>query len=354
MNGSRLAQGEFGHQASGARFATDTALDVLTGRHDLKIVSSFRKQFPPARRRAGEYDVRPGTTGWVLEHATFTRSLPLGDSLTTIVAAASKLPPAPSLQPPAPNLLEVLYEDNHLLAVNKPAMLPTMGVADDRPSLLSEAKEYIRRKYNKPGNVYLGIISRLDAPVTGVVLLARTSKAAGRLAEQFRERNVDKVYWAVVDGKIEPPAGRLVDYLRKDERHRRMHIASPNATGAQCAELTYRIIGANQTREEYEDDAERPVRQSLSLSVSLSAGLDWASLLEIRPLTGRKHQIRLQLSHAGFPIMGDRKYGSQRPFSPGIALHSRRLAVVHPVSKMQIVIESPPPRAWQRFFAGRV
>src|SRR5918999_1315457 len=112
-------------------------------------------------------------------------------------------------------MLDVLYEDNHLLAVNKPAMLPTMGVAEDKLSLLSAAKEYIRQTYRKPGNVYLGIVSRLDAPVTGVVLLARTSKAAGRLAKQFRERDVEKIYWAIVAGSVDPPSGRLVDHLRK-------------------------------------------------------------------------------------------------------------------------------------------
>jgi 23S rRNA pseudouridine1911/1915/1917 synthase len=129
-------------------------------------------------------------------------------------------------------MLSVLYEDNHLLVVSKPAMLPTMGVADDRPSLLAQAKEYIRKKYNKPGNVYLGIVSRLDAPVTGVVLLARTSKAAGRLAKQFREREVEKVYWAIVDGHVEPAEGRLIDFLRKDERHRRMHVTGAATPGA--------------------------------------------------------------------------------------------------------------------------
>src|SRR3954470_6454819 len=139
-------------------------------------------------------------------------------------------------------MLDVLYEDNHLLAVNKPAMLPTMGVAEDQASLLTIAKEYVRRKYNKPGNVYLGIVSRLDAPVTGVVLLARTSKAASRLSKQFRERDVDKIYWAVVEAPVEPREGQLVDFLRKDERHRRMHVASPNTSGAQHAELLYRVL----------------------------------------------------------------------------------------------------------------
>jgi 23S rRNA pseudouridine1911/1915/1917 synthase len=136
-------------------------------------------------------------------------------------------------------MLDILYEDNHLLAINKPAMLPTMGVAEDRPSLIARAKEYVRRKYQKPGNVYLGVISRLDAPVTGVVLFARTSKAAARLSEQFRTRSVAKEYWALVEGKVDPPAGQLRDYLRKDERHHKVHVtASENSPGAQRAELS--------------------------------------------------------------------------------------------------------------------
>jgi 23S rRNA pseudouridine1911/1915/1917 synthase len=223
-------------------------------------------------------------------------------------------------------MLDVLYEDNHLLAVNKPAMLPTMGVAEDRESLLTVAKEYVRRKFNKPGNVYLGIVSRLDAPVTGVVLMARTSKAASRLSEQFRERDVDKTYWAIVEGQIDPPSGRLVDHMRKDERHRRMHIAPATAADAQRAELSY---------------------------VTLPHELGKLSLLEVHLHTGRKHQIRVQLSHAGFPVVGDRKYGSRRPFSSGIALHSRRLVVSHPVSKMQLEIEAPLPQSWQRLLEGK-
>lgn len=227
-------------------------------------------------------------------------------------------------------MLDVLYEDNHLLAVNKPAMLPTMGVAEDRPSLLAEAKEYVRRKYNKPGNVYLGIVSRLDAPVTGAVLLARTSKAAGRLAKQFRDREVEKVYWAIVEGEVLISAARLTDFLRKDERHRRMHIAGERTPGAQAAELSYRVLG------------QRAGEPRLQEKSSLT-------LLEVRPLTGRKHQIRVQMSHAGFPILGDRKYGASRPFSQGIALHARRLVIQHPVSKMQLAIEAPLPASWRGF-----
>jgi 23S rRNA pseudouridine1911/1915/1917 synthase len=246
-------------------------------------------------------------------------------------------------------MLDVLYEDNHLLAVNKPAMLPTMGVSEDRPSLLSVAKEYLKRKYDKPGNVYLGIVSRLDAPVTGVVLLARTSKAAGRLAQQFCQRNVEKVYWAIVGGRVEPREGRLTDYLRKDERHRKMHVASERMAAAQRAELAYRVMDIERERGTGEQGETQFEHGSPCRRVSLSPGLSWASLLEVRPLTGRKHQIRLQLSHAGFPILGDRKYGSTRQFPLGIALHSRRLVIEHPVSKMQLEIEAPLPAAWERF-----
>lgn len=217
-----------------------------------------------------------------------------------------------------PHSLDVLYEDNHLLAVNKPAMLPTMGVAADEPSLLVAAKEYIRCKYAKPGEVYLGIVSRLDAPVTGVVLMARTSKAAARLSEMYRQREVEKFYWALVEGRVEPASGTLVHYLRKDERHRQMHVTTANASGAQRAELNYRVL--------------KPVQAD--------------TLLEIELLTGRKHQIRVQLADAFWPVVGDRKYGSRRPFASGIALHARRLAFIHPVRKSPLVIEAPLPASW--------
>ncbi len=218
-------------------------------------------------------------------------------------------------------MLDVLYEDNHLLVVNKPAMLPTMGVAADVPSLLGLAKEYIRRKYSKPGEVYLGVVSRLDAPVTGVLLIARTSKAAARLTEMFKRRDVEKTYWALVEGRIEPAAATLVHFLRKDERHRRMHVTIADATGAQRAELNYRTM--------------KFVKGN--------------TLLEIELLTGRKHQIRVQLADALAPVVGDRKYGSRRPFPTGIALHSRRLVFEHPVKKSRIEIEAPLSKAWESF-----
>ena len=214
--------------------------------------------------------------------------------------------------------LEILYEDNHLLAVAKPAGLATMGTPAGRPTLLSIAKDDVKRRYNKPGNVYLGVVSRLDAPVTGVVLLARTSKAAKRLTEQFRARAVEKTYWALVEGRVKPSSGRWVDCVGADERHRRMHIVGPKLPGAKEARLSYRNLETVEAN----------------------------SLLEIELETGRKHQIRLQAAHHGYPILGDRKYGSQTRWPAGIALHARRLVVAHPISGEAIPIEAPLPDAW--------
>jgi 23S rRNA pseudouridine1911/1915/1917 synthase len=214
----------------------------------------------------------------------------------------------------------VVYEDNHLLVVSKPAMLPTMGVSENRPSLLKEAKAYLKDKHQKPGNVYLGTVSRLDAPVTGLVLFARTSKAAARLTEQFRRREVEKTYWAVVEGAPSPPQANCVDWMRKDERHRKMHVAHGDAPGAQEARLSYRTLGK----------------------------AEGGRLLEVRLETGRKHQIRVQLAHRGFPIRGDRKYGGRLPFSPGIALHARQLELTHPVRKTPLSLEAPLPKSWRQ------
>lgn len=218
-----------------------------------------------------------------------------------------------------PLQLDVLYEDNHLLVVNKPAMLPTMGVADSKPSLLKAAKEYVRHKYRKPGNVYLGIVSRLDTPVTGVTLLARTSKAASRLAAAFRERDVEKVYWAVVAGEAQPKRGTLEHYVRKDERHRKMHVTHAECKDAQRAVLRYCVLRASR---EY-------------------------SLIEIMLETGRKHQIRVQLAKHGFPILGDRKYGSEQAFATGIALHARRLTIAHPTRAERLTFTAPLPSTWR-------
>ncbi len=216
------------------------------------------------------------------------------------------------------NDLEILYEDNHLLAVSKPAGLATMGTPEGVETLLDRAKRYIKVKYDKPGKVYLGVVSRLDAPVTGIVVLARTSKAARRLTEQFREHTVQKVYWALVGGDFYPLEGELDDWLGQDERHRRMHIVGPRLPGAKRARLHFRHL----------------------------LQVQGDSLVEVLPITGRKHQIRLQLAHHGYPIVGDRKYGSPRRWPLGIALHARRLVVDHPVRHEPLTLDAPVPSYW--------
>jgi len=221
--------------------------------------------------------------------------------------------------------LTVLHEDNHLLVLSKPAGLPTRGTPGGRPTLLTLAKEYVKHRYRKPGNVYLGVVSRLDAPVTGVVLFARTSKAAARLTEQFRSHAVEKSYWAVVEGVVEPAVGSVLDWLGQDERHRRMHIVGPTLPGAREARLSYRRLSIIQDN----------------------------SWLEVELQTGRKHQIRLQLAHHGHPVVGDRKYGSRLPFAAGIALHARRLVISHPTTGVRLEFEAPPPDAWRQFAIRR-
>jgi 23S rRNA pseudouridine1911/1915/1917 synthase len=168
--------------------------------------------------------------------------------------------------------------------------------------------------------VYLGIVSRLDAPVTGVVLMARTSKAAARLSDAFRTRRVKKNYLAIVEGAPEPTAGTLEHYLRKDERHRKVHVTHQGAPDAQLARLGFRTLARSSRH----------------------------ALLEVELETGRKHQIRVQLAKIGCPIVGDRKYGSPTGLSTGIALHAYRLELEHPVRREPLSIVAPLPRVWSR------
>jgi len=215
--------------------------------------------------------------------------------------------------------LEILFEDNHLLALNKPAGLATMGAARGSPTLLALARQYIKRKYHKPGNVYLGIVSRLDAPASGVVLMARTSKAARRLSRAFRERRVQKTYWVIVEGRVHARSATLEDYLARDQRLQRMAVVDSSTPHARPARLSFR-----------------------RLCVAAAE-----SLLEVELETGRKHQIRVQLARQGHPVLGDRKYGARGAFARGIALHARRLAVEHPTTGESVLITAPLPAAWQ-------
>ena len=215
--------------------------------------------------------------------------------------------------------LKILFEDNHLLVVDKPPLLATMGVAPDEPSLFKLAKEYIREKYNKPGNVYLGVVSRLDAFVSGAIIFARTSKCASRISAQLREGKIDKTYWAIVPNELETTEGILEHWLSKDDSRHRMFAFDKPTGDAKLARLHYHTLG-----------------QSGSLC-----------LLEIDLETGRKHQIRVQLSHVGIPIVGDRKYESEQTFNKGIALHCRSLQFEHPTRKTRINVDSPPPGWWK-------
>lgn len=215
----------------------------------------------------------------------------------------------------------ILFEDNHLLVVAKPPDVPTMGVTDNRASVLAMARNYLKQRDRKPGNVYLGVVSRLDTPVSGVLLIAKTSKAASRLTEQFRERSVEKTYWAIVEGRLTKPKGRLVDWLWHDDAKQRVVVKPPRTEGAKEAALGFRrmrLVGN-------------------------------ATLIEIQLETGRKHQIRVQLSHAGHPVFGDRKYGGRQSFGQGIALHARRLELIHPVTQELLEFRAPLPPSWRKF-----
>src|SRR5438046_3101712 len=178
--------------------------------------------------------------------------------------------------------LDILYEDNHCLALAKPSGALSTHYQGREETLDRAVKQYLKEKYHKPGNVFLGVVHRLDRPVSGVLLFARTSKAAARLAEQFREGTVEKVYWAIVEGEVATTAGTLEDWLLKDRQARRVEIVEPRTPHA---------------------------RQALSHFTHRGAygGLTW---LEIRPQTGRTHQLRLQPAHHGHPTFGDARYGS--------------------------------------------
>lgn len=218
--------------------------------------------------------------------------------------------------------LSILFEDNHLLVVDKPAGIATMGSVAGVPTVARQAAEYLRQRYNKPGNVFVGVVSRLDRLVSGTLVLARTSKAARRLSEQIRQRAVDKRYLAMVEGKLEVSGcwRHVVDFVAKDDAAQRMKIVPQIKAGAQEARLRLRVLAASSR----------------------------TSLLEVELLTGRKHQIRLQLSELGYPIVGDAKYGAQRKFSPGIALHCRRLTLVHPTLGKSMAFQSDVDVHWRK------
>lgn len=216
--------------------------------------------------------------------------------------------------------LTVLYEDNHCLAVDKPARLLTMGDATGEQTLLDFAKDYIKRAYGKPGAVFLGVVHRLDRPVSGVVLFARTSKAAARLSEQFRERSVEKIYRAIVEGVPPERDTVLQDWLWKDPGRNVTQTVREGTPGAQQAALAIKRLETNDSR----------------------------SLVEVKPVTGRSHQIRVQLASRGWPILGDAKYGSNVRLDGNIALHASSLTFRHPTKGEEVTVTADPPDGWSR------
>ncbi|MCX7721163.1 MAG: RluA family pseudouridine synthase [Dictyoglomus thermophilum] len=215
--------------------------------------------------------------------------------------------------------LEVIYEDNHLLVVNKPAGILVQGDITKSTTLLEISKAYIKEKYKKPGNVFLAIVHRLDKPVSGVVVFARNSKSAGRLSEAFRERKVEKEYIALCKGIFKVKKGTISESLLWVEKERKARVSQDDKS--KNAITHYEVL------EEFKN----------------------LSLVRLIPETGRKHQLRAHLSYIGHPILGDEKYGGGRIFKDRIFLHCKKMAVPHPVRKDIMEFEAKIPDFWSEF-----
>ncbi len=220
--------------------------------------------------------------------------------------------------------MTVVYEDNHLLVVNKTASEIVQGDKTGDTPLSETLKQYLKEKYNKPGNVFIGVSHRLDRPVSGLVVFAKTSKALARLNDMFRNGEVKKTYWAIVKECPKETEGELVHFLRKNEKQNKSYAYDKEVKGSKKAVLHYKLIGRSR---------------------------DYC-LLEVELKTGKHHQIRCQLAQIGCPIKGDLKYGSPRSNPDGsICLHARSVGFVHPVSKERIELVAPVPEdnLWNSF-----
>lgn len=208
-----------------------------------------------------------------------------------------------------------LYEDNHIIIVRKEAGEIVQGDKTGDIPLSETIKSYLKEKYAKPGNVFCGVVHRIDRPVTGTVLFAKTSKALSRLNEMLKKGEIHKTYWALVEGKRKEKEGEIESWLLSDGRLNKTRVVDENTPGAKLSKLKYKVIAEG----------------------------DRYSLVEVTLLTGRKHQIRVQLSATGTPIKGDLKYGARRS-NPGggISLLAKRMEFIHPVSKEQIIVETEP------------
>jgi 23S rRNA pseudouridine1911/1915/1917 synthase len=227
----------------------------------------------------------------------------------------------------------ILYQDNHLIIINKMPSEITQGDKTGDEPMGEAVKLYLKETYQKPGNVFLGVVHRLDRPVSGAVVFAKTSKALARMNEMQQKREIRKVYWAVCPHPVPPPIGggskrggwlNLSSYLKKNEQQNKSYVYDGPGPGRLLAELKYRKIASS----------------------------DRYDLLEVELVTGRHHQIRAQLAHAGMPIKGDLKYGAPRSNPDGsIHLHSRQVEFIHPVSKILVSVTAPVPeeKVWMIF-----
>jgi len=220
--------------------------------------------------------------------------------------------------------MEILYEDNHLLAINKSSSELVQGDETGDISLDITLKDYLKEKYNKPGNVFLGVIHRLDRPVTGVVLFAKTGKALSRLNKLFRDQEISKTYWAIVKNKPVPSTGELTHYLTRNTKQNKSYAHAVEVSGSKIAKLRYQTL----------------------------ISIENYHLLEIDLLTGRHHQIRCQLAKINSPVKGDLKYGFPRSNpDAGISLHAREIRFIHPVRQEEIKLTAPVPdqKLWKIF-----
>ena len=211
--------------------------------------------------------------------------------------------------------LKIIYEDNHIIVVEKKPNIPSQADKTGDIDMLTIVKQYIKEKYQKPGNVYLGLVHRLDRPVGGIMIFAKTSKAATRLSDEVRTKVFKKKYLARVDGKFEKEEGTLEDYLYKDERNNISKVVKKEKKNAKYAKLDYKVLAYDEKNK--------------------------ISLVEINLHTGRHHQIRVQLSNAGHSIYGDQKYGT-RGKRKQIALWAYELTIIHPISKKEMTFKDEP------------
>lgn len=222
--------------------------------------------------------------------------------------------------------MEILFEDNHIIVVSKPQGVASQPDSTGDKDMLTQVKEYIKEKYNKPGEAFVGLVHRLDRPTGGAMVFAKTSKAASRLSEQMKNGDFDKTYLAVVCGKPRENKGKIVSYLKKDEKTNTAQIVPQTTTGAKRAELDYEVL-------EYNNQTDH-------------------SLVKVKLYSGRGHQIRVQMKSIKCPVYGDQKYGGEGMAKVMLNLFATELAFLHPVSKQKLIFRVYPPEtlsAWNEF-----